>query len=131
MKKLSSTGLTIVLVLAIVILTGCARQEEIAAVAEAKKVMVMAGAGKELCFAAKKDDEVVFRFEADRELKFNLHYHIGDEVFYPVPEHSTAAEKGQYFIPKDETYCLMWTNDQDVDVGLAAELQGVDDAAWF
>lgn len=80
---------------------------------------------KELCFESAAGDVLVYRFEASAPLAFNLHYHVGEEVFYPVPEHETAAEKGQYIVPADQAYCLMWTNNSaDVTATLSAQLHG-------
>lgn len=114
-----------------IVLAGCAKGPGTPGDEYAEKVSVDAGAVAELCFDADKDDELLFRFEADQALQFNLHYHIDDEVFYPVPEHETAAEKGQYLVPKDETYCLMWTNTTDTTIGLSARVEGARNMAWY
>ncbi|MDH3768349.1 MAG: hypothetical protein OES99_07840, partial [Gammaproteobacteria bacterium] len=79
----------------------------------AGNVVVESGRHKELCFESNQGDKVIYRFEANSPLKFNLHYHQDEEVFFPVPEHATAAEKGQYIVVADDTYCLMWTNSHD------------------
>ncbi|MBT8137359.1 MAG: hypothetical protein KJO54_10140 [Gammaproteobacteria bacterium] len=86
-----------------------------------------AGPGEvtELCFESAAGDVVIYRFEASRPLGFNLHYHVDEEMFFPVPEHETAAEKGQYIVPADQDYCLMWTNSStDLTATLVAELYG-------
>lgn len=117
------------------VLTGCAQKEQIAADVRgreenATQVTVKAGATKELCFESRKDDEIFFRFEANRTLEFNLHYHFDQQTFYPVPEHTTIAEKGQFLVPKDDTYCLMWTNKHDTNIGLSVNVDGIDNKTW-
>ena len=85
----------------------------------------------ELCFESEQGDVVIYRFEADAPLGFNLHYHIDEEVYYPVPEYSTNAAKGQYIVPLNQTYCLMWTNEADTPVRLSTEVNGAGAITWY
>ena len=68
------------------------------------------GEVRELCFEAAAGDTIVYRFEGTGPLGFNLHYHDDEEIYYPVPEHETDAEKGHFLATADRVYCLMWTN---------------------
>lgn len=94
-------------------------------------VSVDAGSHKELCFQAGVGDRVLYRFEAGQPLDFNLHYYLAEQVYYPVPEHVTAAEKGEYVIPADDIYCLMWTNAHDAAVQMSIRVDGATDATWY
>lgn len=89
------------------------------------------GAEKELCFSARKDSEIIFRFESDQQLGFNFHYHVDGEMYYPVPVHTTRAEKGQYLVPKDDTYCLGWINIADMPATLSVQVEGADNPDWI
>ncbi|MDH3590131.1 MAG: hypothetical protein OEQ74_12085 [Gammaproteobacteria bacterium] len=125
------------LLVAIVLLTGCARDAQNAENNEAGSqqtafdVLIDAGATRELCFESEQGDVVLYRFEADRPLDFNLHYHIEKEIYYPVPAQVTAAEKGQYIVPVDQTYCLMWTINDPAVVSLSTEVNGAGAITWY
>lgn len=86
--------------------------------------LIAPGEVRELCFQADAGDTVIYRFESTGVVDFNLHYHDGEEVFYPVPEHATAAEKGQLIVTADQTYCLMWTNNGPDRVTVEPSVEG-------
>lgn len=121
----------ITLILAASLLGGCAGYSEAPAGAGSEPgyaLHVEIGSSKELCFDAAKGALVTYRFEADGPLEFNLHYHVDQRVYYPVPSHRVAAEKGQLRVPADQAYCLMWTNQGETAVGLSVDLVGAGEA---
>lgn len=111
-------------------LSACTQEEVNASSGFAGDVMVEPGAEKELCFSAKKDSEVVFRFESNQALSFNFHYHLNNKTYFPIPEHTTMAEKGQYIVAKDETYCLNWINVADTSATLSTQIEGGSQFGW-
>jgi hypothetical protein len=40
---------------------------------------------------------------------FNIHYHRGDEVFYPVKRERMRGDGGTFTAKSGEDYCWMWT----------------------
>ena len=86
--------------------------------------IIAPGEVRELCFEAAAGDTIVYRFEGTGPLGFNLHYHEGEEVYYPVPEHETDAEKGHFLVTADQVYCLMWTNNTPDRITVEPSVEG-------
>lgn len=104
------------------LIAGCGNEGPIS---NAEVISIRPGGISELCFESKEGDRVLYRFEADSSLSFNLHYHIDTETFYTVPKHETSAEKGEFLVPRDNAYCLMWENTAENAVRLSVHLEGV------
>jgi hypothetical protein len=64
----------------------------------------------EECFPMKPAEEVRVNFDASKPVDFNIHYHMGDKIFYPVEQKGIAKWQGTFRAEKDDVYCLMWTN---------------------
>lgn len=87
--------------------------------AEEKKTELLPKKIAEDCFELKAGDTVAYGFEAAAPLEFNVHYHEGEAVKFPVqPAPSQAAKDGRFSAPVDQTYCLMWKNTGDKPVAL-------------
>ena len=52
-----------------------------------------------------------YSFTSEPALEFNVHYHVGDEVIYPVGPLHASELAGTVTADLDQTYCLMWRND--------------------
>ena len=64
----------------------------------------------EECLKIEAGRIVDYRFDADAQVDFNIHYHRGKEVFYPVKVGQTTRQETA-FTPRDtEEFCLMWSN---------------------
>ncbi len=50
-----------------------------------------------------------FEWTADGPLDFNIHYHKGDEVIYPVKLKGQWNGGGRFTAATGEDYCWMWT----------------------
>lgn len=50
-----------------------------------------------------------FEWTADGPLDFNIHFHRGDDVTYPVKLNGQAKGKGKFTAQAGEDYCWMWT----------------------
>ena len=80
-----------------------------------------AGDVHELCLVLNRDQSLDYTFTATQPLAFNIHYHAGNEVFYPVAEHRAAVGEAVFVAESEQEYCLMWTNRTAGQVTLAAE----------
>ena len=49
-------------------------------------------------------------------INFNLHYHKGDAIYYPIKADKTVGESGVYESQVREEFCLMWENKTSADV---------------
>ena len=72
------------------------------------RIDVPARGFEEHCVKLESGEVVHYRFRASGEVDFNVHYHRGSEVFYPVRTPDTVAAEGDFKAPLAETYCLMW-----------------------
>lgn len=83
---------------------------------------VEAGGFAEVCGELAADERVNWAFEADSELDFNIHYHEGDAVTYPVKSPQARSLADELTAPVDQTYCWMWTNTLDTPARLKVVL---------
>ena len=65
---------------------------------------------QELCLELAADEEVRFEFQADRPIKFNIHYHEGFAIRIPVQLGVTTRHADKFVADIAQTYCLMWRN---------------------
>ncbi len=77
---------------------------------EDKIEMTLRHTPHEECFAVQANQEIDFAFITDGDVDFNLHYHVGRDIYYPVKEEDINRYKGVYTPEKKQIYCLMWTN---------------------
>jgi hypothetical protein len=81
-----------------------------------------AGGFAEVCGELQAGERVRWTFAAGAELDFNIHYHEGDEVTYPVKSPQVRSLADALTAPVDQTYCWMWANTLDDPVTLKVEL---------
>jgi hypothetical protein len=86
----------------------------------AKPVIVKPGKMVEKCMNLEPPQKIEYRFDASAKLNFNLHYHKGEQVYYPVKLDRTNGESGLYEAKAKETYCLMWENKSGADIELSS-----------
>ena len=84
----------------------------------AKPVTIKPNKQVEKCMALDPPQKIEYRFESSAKLNFNLHYHKGDQVYYPVKLDGTNGESGLYEAKAKEVYCLMWENRTSADIEL-------------
>jgi hypothetical protein len=63
----------------------------------------------EICLRLEAGQKRSYEWSADAAVDFNIHYHRGDDVSYPVKRDATRAEKGTFTAKTGEDYCWMWT----------------------
>ena len=64
----------------------------------------------EKCLSLAPPQKLQYSFGTDKAVDFNIHYHKGDMVYYPVKEKKTTLSEGIYTPPSREDYCMMWEN---------------------
>lgn len=67
----------------------------------------------EACPELKAGQVLQFEFKAKQTVEFNLHYHQGDKVSYPIERQELKTLSQNYKAPIDQTYCLMWEGLED------------------
>jgi len=50
-----------------------------------------------------------YMWKADAPVDFNIHYHRGNDVFYPVMRDAMRGDGGTFAAKEGEDYCWMWT----------------------
>lgn len=63
---------------------------------------------EEHCIRLDAGERVRYRFNANGEMDFNIHYHRGSEVHYPVKTAASRSADATFTAPHADTYCLMW-----------------------
>lgn len=78
--------------------------------AAATEVSIETAQVHEYCLPANSGSVLKYKFQSDQLLRFNVHYHEGQAVTYPVPTRATKQDTGELIIGKTREYCLMWRN---------------------
>jgi hypothetical protein len=63
----------------------------------------------EECMKLKAGQGRKFEWTADKAVDFNVHYHKGDEAFYPFKANNRKAAKARFQAVHADDYCWMWT----------------------
>jgi hypothetical protein len=63
---------------------------------------------EEHCVRLAAGEQVRYRYAATADVDFNIHYHRGNEVFYPVKASGSRSAGADFTAPQADTYCLMW-----------------------
>ncbi len=84
------------------------------------------GAFEEMCFELGAGRSVRYAFDAEAPLDFNLHWHRGRDVFFPIKSPAVARRAGTFRSEAKEGYCLMWTNRSRAPVTLRARIDDTD-----
>jgi hypothetical protein len=64
----------------------------------------------EECFKLPAGQTIEYAFRSSEPLDFNIHYHRGKDVEYPVRRAQVQEADGRFTAPSSEEFCLMWTN---------------------
>lgn len=87
-----------------------------------KAVSVPAGKFVEACEKLPKGARVTWSFEAGAALDFNIHYHEGKKVLFPVKKAKVAKDAGTLATEVEQDYCWMWTNKGSTETTLGFRL---------
>ena len=63
----------------------------------------------EECVRLEAGDKRAYHWKSSTAVDFNIHYHRGDEVFYPVKRDAMRGDGGTFTAKTGEDYCWMWT----------------------
>jgi hypothetical protein len=77
------------------------------------RALVQPGKVHELCIPLDFGQKLEYGFVSRRAMNFNIHYHEGDKVSFPVAEHLSREKNEIFTAMADQTHCLMWTNPND------------------
>jgi hypothetical protein len=84
------------------------------------------GAFDEMCFELEARQSMRYAFDADAPLDFNLHWHRGGAVLYPIKMAAVGRLGGVFRSEQKQAYCLMWTNRARTAVSLRARIDRAD-----
>ena len=68
-----------------------------------------AGKVHEECLPIAAGAKSSYRWKSSSPVDFNIHYHRGPEVFYPVKKDAERDARGTFDAKTAEEYCWMWT----------------------
>ncbi len=89
-----------------------------APVKESGLTQIKPGGIHEECASAKGGQKFAYSFYASTPVDFNVHYHAGDKIYYPIERRGVTMDDGTYVPDHQDIYCLMWTNIQKTPVTL-------------
>jgi hypothetical protein len=93
-------------------------QEPKAPGAGAKTVTLPAGEFHEECMELAARQRLEYSFHSAAPLEFNIHYHRGNRIHYPVLRKGVTALSGTYSPQRGDGYCMMWRNPRKSPVEL-------------
>lgn len=68
---------------------------------------------EEHCLKLEAGERIRYRFRATGEVDFNIHYHRGKDVHYPVRTSASLKADSVFTPPDADDYCLMWERKGD------------------
>jgi hypothetical protein len=77
----------------------------------------------EECLKMEAGSTIKYSFRAAAPLAFNIHFHRGEDVTYPVQIKSVQSKTSRFVATEAQEYCWMWTNRSKQPVTLKGELQ--------
>jgi len=72
-------------------------------------VNLQAGGEHEECVRLESGEARHYYWRASGPVDFNIHFHRGDEVSYPVKREAMRGDGGTFTAKSGEDYCWMWT----------------------
>jgi hypothetical protein len=63
----------------------------------------------EECMRVERGEKRRYYWKSSAPVDFNIHYHRGDEVLYPVKRERMRGDGGTFASKSGEEYCWMWT----------------------
>ncbi|MFP6745075.1 MAG: hypothetical protein VCB77_07815, partial [Alphaproteobacteria bacterium] len=73
---------------------------------------------RELCLELTPRDVVHYDFQAEQPVEFDIHYHDGLRIRFPVKLRETTGQEGDFMAGLDQTYCLSWFNRSLTEISL-------------
>ena len=63
----------------------------------------------EVCGKLAAGTRVRWRFESDQPTDFNIHHHVGKDVFFAAQEKGSRGTEGRFEARETQDYCWMWS----------------------
>ena len=79
-------------------------------------VMLSGGQIHETCNKLEAGVVLNYQYTGNSVTLFNIHYHQGKEVSYPVPDFLAFRTSGSLKTDSAQDYCLMWKNIRNMPV---------------
>jgi hypothetical protein len=76
----------------------------------------------EECFRLPAGASVGYAFDASGPVDFNIHFHRGSDVEYPVKSDQVRQVDARFTAPSAQEYCLMWTNPTGAPLAVTGRL---------
>jgi len=93
-----------------------------------ERVTLKSSSMHEACFALAKEQKLQYKFDSDKPVNFNVHFHSENEIHYPVQQNGVTQNYGMIeredkLLPGNEQqiYCLMWENPEIVAANISYE----------
>src|SRR5215470_13840508 len=64
----------------------------------------------EECVKLAAGQSIAYSFDASAPVDFNIHFHKGNDVVYPVKRDRIQRDDDRFTAAVAQDYCLMWTN---------------------
>ncbi len=77
----------------------------------------------EKCEDMSPGNKLVYSFKASKPVKFNIHYHVRTDIFYPVTKDDIVTLEGTFYPEKKQMYCTMWANPHSEIVNLSYDFK--------
>ena len=84
---------------------------------------IASGKFVEVCGKLPAGVKVLWDFEAGAAVDFNVHYHAGKAVVFPVKLSAVSSGTDTLAVKIDQDYCWMWTNKSAAAATLTVHLQ--------
>lgn len=88
-----------------------------------KTVALQPGKFAELCGKLSPGEKIRWSFKSEAPLNFNIHYHEGPKVSYPVKQADVTVADGVLDVAQQQDYCWMWSNRAAAQTALQIVLQ--------
>jgi hypothetical protein len=80
---------------------------------------------EEHCLKLESGERIRYRFRANGDVDFNIHYHRGSDVHYPVRTGAIQTADATFSAPQTDDYCLMWERKGDGAVKIEGSVDRV------
>jgi hypothetical protein len=79
----------------------------------------------EHCLKLAAGEAIRYRFRASAPVDFNIHFHRGKDVFYPIRQQGVQAAEGSFRAEAADDYCLMWEHGGEGRVAVEGAVERV------
>jgi len=87
------------------------------------EALLAAGGSVEICGPLSVADTVEWTLKSDTPLDINIHYHLGEDVVYPLKESGATDLQHVLSVEVAQTYCWMLTNSHDKPAVIQLDLE--------